>query len=186
MKPALSIWTKPLETFDFLSQRGDTKNRGKINVIFFLSSMTAGFSNAYGFYQLIGNHYVALIIGLIFSGLIGLLIYNTLFTYTIWIFSKLLQGKASINQIRLTIAYALIPNILQLIFGLIKIIPATITNDYQLIAAQNPIMTFVIWLFYIRILVYGLAFFNKYTYGYALLTIFLPAFLFEGLLHLIR
>jgi hypothetical protein len=180
MKPILSIWIKPLKTFDFLAQREEGKNH--INLIFFLVSMTAGFSSANDLYKLFeGNYFVALIAGLILFGLFGLLFLNTLFTYSIFWFSKLFQGKASKSQIRLVIAYSLIPNLIHLIIGLILIVPATKTNNIELITYQNPITTVVLWIFSIRILLFGLAFFNKYSYGYALLTIIIPAAIFEGI-----
>lgn len=187
MKPILSIWIKPLKTFDYLAQREDEKNNININIIFFLVSMTAGFSSANDIHRLFeGNYYISLLFGLILSGLFGLLFLNTLFTYSIWGISKLFQGKADKNQIRLVIAYSLIPNQIHLIIGLILIVPALITNNVELITYQNPITVFVLWIFTLRILLFGLAFFNKYSYGYALLTIVIPAAIFQGILYWIK
>ncbi len=187
MTPIFSVWIKPLKTFKFLAQRDDDKNNANINVIFFLVSMTAGFSSANDIQKIFeGNYFAALIIGLIISGLLGLLFFNTLFTYCIWGISKLLQGKANKNQIRLALAYALVPSLIHLIIGLIMIVPATILNDIELITYQNPITKFVLWIFTIRILVYGLAYFNKYAYAYALLTFIIPAAIFEGILYWIK
>lgn len=187
MKPILSIWIKPLKTFDYLAQRENEKNNININIIFFLVSMTAGFSSANDIHRLFeGNYYISLLFGLILSGLFGLLFLNTLFTYSIWGISKLFQGKADKNQIRLVIAYSLIPNLIHLIIGLILIVPALITNNVELITYKNPITVFVLWIFTLRILLFGLAFFNKYSYGYALLTIVIPAAIFQGILYWIK
>jgi hypothetical protein len=187
MKPIFSIWIKPLKTFDFLAQQENEKNSNSINIIFFLVSMTAGFSSANDIHRLFeGNYYVALIAAMILSGLFGLLFLNTVFTYCILWTSKLFQGQASKNQIRLVIAYSLIPNLVHLIVGLVLIVPAIIINDINLITYQNPITMFVLWIFTLRILLFGLAFFNKYSYGYALLTIIIPAVVIQGILYWIK
>lgn len=187
MKPVFSIWIKPLKTFDFLAQRENKKNNININIIFFLVSMTVGFSNATDIRILFeGNYYVALIVAMIFSGLFGLLFFNTLLTYSILWTSKLFQGKASKNQIRLVIAYSLIPNLIHLIIGLILIVAAIIINDIGLITYQNVITIFVLRFFTLRILLFGLAFFNKYSYGYALLTIVIPAAILQGIFYWIK
>jgi hypothetical protein len=187
MKPILSIWIKPLKTFDYLTQLEDERNNININIIFFLVSMTAGFSSANDIHRLFeGNYFVALFFGLLLSGLFGLLFLNTLFTYSIWGISKLFQGKADKNQIRLVIAYSLIPNLIHLIVGLILIVPALITNNFELVSYQNPITVFVLWIFMLRILLFGLAFFNKYSYGYALLTIVIPSAIIQGILYWIK
>lgn len=187
MKPIFSIWFKPLKTFDFLAQQEIEKNNNNINIIFFLVSMTAGFSSANDIHKVFeGNYYVALIAAMIFSGLFGLLFLNTVFTYSILWTSKLFQGKASKYQIRLVIAYSMIPNLIHLIIGLILIVPAIIVNDIGLISYQNPITLIVLWIFTLRILLFGLAFFNKYSYGYALLTIVIPAVILQGILYWIK
>jgi hypothetical protein len=187
MKPIFSIWIKPLKTFDFLAQQEDEKNNININIIFFLVSMIAGFSSANDIHKLFeGNYYVALIVGMIFSGLFGLLFLNTVFTYSILWTSKLFRGNASKNQIRLVIAYSLIPNLIHLIIGLILIVLAIIINDIELITYQNPATIIVLWIFTLRILLFGLAFFNKYSYGYALLTFVIPGAIFQGILFWIK
>lgn len=185
MKPIFSIWFRPRKTFDSLAQRGD-KNNANINVIFFLISMSAGFPLANDFKIIFEiNYYVALVFALILSGLSGLLILNTLFTYSIWGVSKLFEGKATKYQIRLVLAYSLVPNLIPLISGLILIVPAVVLNDIELITNQNPIATFIIWIFTTRIILIGLAFFNKYSYGYALLNIIIPIGILQGILYLL-
>jgi len=129
---------------------------------------------------------VALVIALIFSGLFGLLFISTVLTYSIWGISKLLEGKATKDQIRLVLAYSFVPNLIPLISGLILIIPAVILNDIELISIQNPIATFIIWIFTTRILLIGLSFYNKYSYGYALLNIIILIGILQGILYLVK
>lgn len=186
MKPIFSIWIRPRKTFDSLAQRGD-KNNINNNVIFFLVSMSAGFSSANDINKIFeGNYYFALVFALILSGIVGLIFINTLITYSIWGISKLFEGKATKNQIRLVLAYSLVPNLIPLIIGLILIVPAIILNNIELITYQNPTTTIIIWIFTIRILLIGLAFFNKYSYGYAILTIIIPSVIFQRIVYWIN
>lgn len=187
MKPIFKILIKPKETFDYLAQQDDDKNNVDSNLLFFLVSLTAGFSITDDINRLIeGNYFIGLLIGLILSGIFGLLFFNTIITYSFLWTSKIFQGKADKNQIRVAIAYSLVPALIQLIFGIIMIVPAIILKDLELIAYQNPIIKFVIWILTIRILLFGLAFFNKYSYGYALLTFVIPTAIFEGILYSIK
>ncbi len=160
MKPIVSIWIKLLKTFDFLAQRNFEEISFDINLIFFLVSVTAGLSSLpelYGVFD--ANLFVILFFSLLFIGMLGVLFFNTLLTYVLWGVGKILfQGKATRNQIRMVLAYSVVPNLIHLIIGLIFIIPATILNDPELIAYQNPLTAFVIWFFRIRILLFGLAF----------------------------
>lgn len=187
MKPLFSIWTKTLNTFDFLAQQEDKKNNSNINIILFLVSMTGGFSTANDIQKLFeGNYYVALLAAMLISGFLGLFFFKTVFTYCILWTSKLLKGKANKNQIRLVIAYSMIPNLIHLIIGMVLIVLAIIINDKGLITYENPITMVVLWIFTLRIFLFGLAFFNKYSYGYALLTIVIPVTIVQGILYWIK
>ena len=182
MRPILSIWVKPRQTFELLAERDATENNKMIRILFFLTSMVAGFSSAKNFSELFGgNIYVGLFIALLFSGLLGLFLWNTIFSFIIWGVGKIFQGKATKDKIKLVIAYSLIPNLVHLIIGLILVILAVIMNNTGLINYQNPITLFVLWIFTFRILIIGLAFFNKYSYGYAVLTVLIPGAIIQGL-----
>ncbi|MFV0270009.1 MAG: hypothetical protein ACK5HT_23055 [Draconibacterium sp.] len=61
------------------------------------------------------------------------------------------------------------------------LIPAIILDNSELIGYQHPVTIYVFWILAFRILVIGLAYFNKYSYGYAILTIFIPAAIIQGL-----
>jgi hypothetical protein len=182
MRPILLIWIKPRQTFELLAERDATENNKMIRILFFLTSMVAGFSSAKNFSELFGgNIYVGLFIALLFSGLLGLFLWNTIFSFIIWGVGKIFQGKATKDKIKLVIAYSLIPNLVHLIIGLILVILAVIMNNTGLINYQNPITLFVLWIFTFRILIIGLAFFNKYSYGYAVLTVLIPGAIIQGL-----
>ena len=186
MKPIFSIWIKTRQTFQYIEKRSKNENDFIIHILFFLSSMYAGFSMSFDFNKILGheiNYYVVLIISLLVSGLIGLFSYKYVLSYIILGAAKIFQGKASINEIRLAIAYAIIPNLVHLVIGLILIIPAIILDNKGLIGYQHPITIYLLWIFTLRILVIGLAYFNKYSFGYALLTVIIPAAFLQGLLY---
>ena len=187
MKPILAIWIKPRQTFQVLEERGEEKNNIMVNSLFFLTSMTTGFSNAIDFNKLIGgNYYISLVVALIVSGLFGLFLWNTLFSWIIYMSSKLFEGKATKEEIKLTLSYSLAPNLVHLAIGLILIIPAIAMNNKELINFHHPIITFGLWIIAFRALLFGLAYFNKYSYGYALLTVLIPAAIIQGLVYGIK
>ncbi len=148
--------------------------------------MYAGFSMSFDINKILGleiNYYVALIISLFVSGLLGLFTYKYILSYIIWGAGKIFQGKATINKIRLALACSIIPNLVHLLIGLILLIPAIILDNNGLIGYQHPVTIYVLWVFTFRILVIGLAYFNKYSFGYAILTIIIPAAIMQGLIY---
>lgn len=184
MIPILSIFIRPLKTFEVLAQKDNDKNH--VNLIFFFASMVAGISSINDLYLVFENYYLAVFVGLLFSGLLGVVILTTLTTFVIWGLSRLFEGKATMDQIRLVIAYSMIPNLISLIFGMSMIGLALIKSDYDLIGYKNMITTIVLWIFTIRIIITGLMYFNKYSYGYAILTIFIPPVIFTLILIMIK
>ena len=186
MKSIFSIWIKTRLTFQLIEKRDENENDFMIHILFFLTSMYAGFPMSFDINKILGleiNYYVVLIISLLFSGLLGLFAYKYIFSYVIWGAGKIFQGKASINKIRLALAYSVIPNLVLLLIGLILIIPAIILDNNGLIGYQHPVTLYVLWIFTVRILVIGLAYFNKYSFGYAILTIVIPTAIMQGVLY---
>ncbi len=187
MRPIFSIWIKPLKTFELLQDRNEIKNDSMIAILFFLGSMAAGFSGIPSINKLFGGeNYFVIIISLFVIGFFGLFLWYYVFSFIIWTSSKIFQGKATLKEIRLTIAYSLVPNLVHLIIGLIMFIPAIMLDNIGLINYQHPITYYILWIFALRIIIIGLAHFNKYSYGYALLTIFIPAAILQGLAYGIK
>ncbi|MFV0591408.1 MAG: YIP1 family protein [Draconibacterium sp.] len=182
MKPIFSIWTKTRQTFQFLGERDQKENERMINVLFFLASMFAGFSVAFNVsetYEI--SYYLVLPFAFIAVGLMGILMWKFVFAYIVWGVGKIFQGKASIDEIRLVLAYAVVPNIVLLLIALVMLIPAIILDNSELIAYRHPVTIFVLWFFAFRIFVIGLAYFNKYSLVYAFLTAIIPTVAIQGL-----
>ncbi len=187
MKPIFSIWTKTKKTFQFLEERDDESNSTMITVLFFLSAMVVGFPNSHDIHKIIGgNYYLSLLVSLFVSGLVGVTIYNYIFSYVILGVSRLFKGKASIDRIRLVFAYSLIPNLIILLVGLVMIIPALVLDDKSLVGYNHPIANYILWIVTLKIMVVGLKYFNKYSYLFAALTVVMPVAFVQGLLYLIR
>jgi len=149
--------------------------------------MAAGFSNARDIILLLGiNYFLGLFVALLLSGFFGLFFYKFILSQIYWAIGKVFQGKATKKETQLVLAYSLVPNLIYLIIGLIMIIPALLTNNLGLINYQHPVTIYVLWIFSFRILIYGLACFNKFSYGYALLTAILPFAILQVIIYSIR
>jgi len=77
--------------------------------------------------------------------------------------------------------YSALPFLIYPVLAFILIIPAAQTGNIELILHPPYIVAFVCWILSIRILIYGLSRFNKYTYGYAILNVLFLGVLFESI-----
>lgn len=128
------------------------------------------------------HQFLGIAIGVLFSGLLGILVIRILMALTYWGIGKLFKGKATKRQVQLVVAYSLIPYLIYPVIGLIMIIPALITHNTELVLVRHTFTYLVVYLLSLRNLLYGLAYFNKFSYGYALLTVLIP----PGILALIQ
>ena len=180
MRPLLSIWIYPIKTFEYLSNREDSENRQMINILSMLISIGIGIPRLKEFSKLTEqNKYIGLIIGIVLFGLVGLIVFKYLLTWSYWAIEKIFKGIATVDQVQLVVAYSMIPSLIYLVIGLILIIPAVITQNFDLIFYQHPSTYFVVSVLSIRNLVYGLSYFNKFSYGYGLLTVLIPTVFVE-------
>ena len=186
MRPLFSIWTNPRKTFEFLEKREETRNRNAVNTLVFLGSMTAGLTNANDIIMVLHiNPSIGFLIAMIMAGLIGLLLFHYVATPILLLTSKLFQGKAKFKEIKLTIAYSQVPNLLYLVIGLITVVISLISGESVTLNYGNNLTFYILWLFSFSIVIYGLAYFNKYSYGYALLTLLIPIALIQGTIYLV-
>lgn len=191
MNPLFSIWLKPTKTFEFLAAQSQDKTDRMINWLFFVIPMSAAFSGGPEIVGLSGeNYFFGLIISMILLGIIGFCFGKYVFSRALWACSKLFQGKATKKEVQLVLACGLIPELVFLVTGLVLMIPATILNNFDLIGFRHPVTMFILAIFILRIVILGLSKFNKYSYGYAVLTIFIPGTILQGLVlgikHLIQ
>ncbi len=180
MNPILSIWTKPLETFSYLKQRSIDGKDNHIEYLIAILTTCIAFpalisrTNTYDVPKILGFTLV-----LIIFPLMGLFIFKYVFSWLIWKMGKILQGKATLPEVQLVVAYSLIPYLIYIAVVLVLIIPALGSGKMNLILIPGPLTHLVISIFAFRNFIYGLSYFNKYTFGYAVLNLIFISALFE-------
>lgn len=194
MKTLLTIWIHPIRTFWYLEKNEDSGTKFKIDLLFYLGTLAMAIpvapqsiskyiskSDLPGILWII----VSLIAAMV-SAFIGALVFKYVHSYVMWIIGKLLQGKASKFQIQLVLAYAMIPGLISLFFSLVLMIMALVMNDINILTYQNPFTLFLIWVFGLRTLIFGIATFNRFSYGYALLNLVIAIGLIQGTMMLLK
>lgn len=187
MRPLFSIWIKPKETFKYLAEKEIEDTKINIDYLFAFIALSISFPSLIDIAKLVENFKIFGYIFFAFTiGALGVIIFKFVYSFILWGISKLLQGKASIYEIRLVFAYSLIPNLIHLLIGLFLIIPAVLTKNFNLVLYQHPLTLFVVWIFTVRSLIFGLSYFNKFSYGYAVLNLVIPAAIIEAIYLIIR
>lgn len=194
MRTILTIWTQPKKTFEYLDKNGAPGFKNNVDVLFYIGSLALalpGIPQMVLKYKALND--LPMIFGILFSiigcmvgAFFGALIFKYVHSYLLWIIGKGLQGQASKSQVQLVIAYSLIPGLISLLISIILIIIALFLNDINVIGYQNPLTLFIIWIFAARTLIYGIATFNRFTYGYALLNLVICITLIQGIQLLIK
>jgi len=190
MKTILTIWTQPGKTFEYLDNNKDPILENNLNILIYLGSLAMVLPQIPQMvlkYKALNDQSVVIsiflaLIGCLAGALLGILIFKYIHSFMFWIIGKALQGKASRAQVQLVIAYALIPGLVSLFISCILIIIALFMNDIAIIGYQNPLTLFIIWIFGVRTLIYGIARFNRFSYGYALLNLILTVTLMQGIM----
>ena len=189
MRTILTIWTQPRKTFEYLDKEIEPGLKINVDILFYLGSLAIalpgipqmvlknqalnGHSIVYSiFISLMGSLFIAFFIALLFK---------YVHSFMLWAIGKALQGKATMVQVQLVIAYAMIPGLISLFISCVLVIIALFLNDINVIGYQNPLTLFIIWIFGARTLIYGIATFNRFSYGYALLNLVVSVTLIQGI-----
>jgi len=182
MKPFLSIWTKPKETFVYLAGKNILDRENYLNYLFLLIPLSVYLPKLNDIPKLfVGYEVYGYFVTTVFLTLIGFLTFKYIFSFFIWKIGKLFKGEATYAEIQLVLAYSLIPTLIHLVIAVVFIIPAIQSGNADSILNQHPATFLVIALFTLRNLISGLAYFNKYSYGYAVLNIFILGAIFEAI-----
>lgn len=190
MRTILTIWTQPKKTFEYLENDENSGLKINLDILFYLGALALslpGIPQMVLKYKALNELPVVFgilisFIGCIVSAFFGALIFKHVHSYLLWIIGKGLQGQASKSQVQLVLAYSMLPGLISLPISIILIIVALFLNDINVISHQNPLTLFIIWIFAARTLIYGIATFNRFTYGYALLNLFISVTLIQGIL----
>lgn len=111
------------------------------------------------------------------------------YSYLLWRLGQGFGGKARFEQIRNTVLLSMLPTIVNLPFAIIYTGIAIMKNDFSLASHQSTLVNWIIWLVGFRILVAGIARFNRFSKTQTLIVWFLTALFltaFLGLIYLAR
>jgi len=175
MKPIISIWLKPRKTFEYLVNLDYNKLCNKLDTSLILISISlslTSFLREYKNISELGPMYFILIV--LFTIFFAFLFIKYVYAYILLLFSKLFQGKANITQIRIALIYSLLPFLVYLIISVGLIITSAIIRDTSILDYQSPLTYYILGIVALRTIIIGLAYYNKYSYGYGLLTILIP------------
>ena len=187
MKPFFSIWIKPLETFKNLEERRVAGKDNYIEYLFALISLSLYLPQFNDISKFAGaDKPLGFVVVFTLAPILGLLIYKYVISYILWQLGKMLHGKATLDEIRMVLAYSLIPALIHLVIVAIFIIPAIQSGNLNLILNQHPATFIIILIFILRNLILGLSYFNKFSFGYAVLTITISGVIFETISLLVK
>ena len=188
MQTLLTIWTQPKKTFEYLDNNNGIVGGINLDLLYYLGSLSLvipGIPTIVSKYDTKGEPVALLIIialsAAIFGALFLRLLLKFVHSYVLWKVGKVLEGKASKSQVQMVIAYSLVPGLISLLFSLVLIIVAIFMNDINIVGYQNPLTLFIIWIFGFRTLIYGLARFNRFSYGYAIINVIFVATMFQAI-----
>lgn len=187
MRPLLSIWTKPTETFEYLSERrlsGKENHLGFLIVLISYSLYLARFEEYSK--PIDGSALAGFFVSFTIAPVAGLIAFRYIYPFFVWKIGKIFKGKATFDEIQLVLVYSSLPLLIYPVLAFIFIVPYAITNNMNLILHPHGIVAFVCSILSIRIAIYGLSRFNNYTYGYSVLNIFILGAFFEAISLLLK
>ncbi len=182
MRPILTIFTKTRKTFEYLDGFSNDKLTGKINLLLFFISIGIGYKFAIDVYELVENNIVLIfVLSIPFAGFIFIVMTRFLFTSMVWGLGRLLNGKAKHKDIQVAFAFSLTPLILKSIFLTFIVVIGIVKNDLTIINYNNYLIDILLSLLCLRIIIIGVSYYNKFSYGYALINILVLGVILEGL-----
>jgi CBS domain containing-hemolysin-like protein len=184
MRTFLTIWTKPTETFEYLVKKEKDDLDFYLNTLFFLGSLAMVLPGIVGTSTISDVfEFTYLILRLTVASFACLLIFKYFLVSLFWNIGKILQGKASRYEVRIVLAYSMIPSMISLSLSCILMI---IANDMTVMSNMHQGSILLIWLVGAHILILGIAKFNKFTFGYTMINIFLAITLMQALALLLK
>ena len=174
MNPYKTIWFKTSKTYDFVLK--ENHEIFGLDYIAFIVVLIVSIPHSLNYFYNSNNEELFFSILLFVIGTFGGAIILALFiVFIYWGFGKILQGRATRRQIRKVYFLSLLPFVFVSIFVLIRAV-VLITYDkpyfemsYGIYVAQT-----IAVILHLRFFVIGLSKVQQYSYGYAILNIFIP------------
>lgn len=107
------------------------------------------------------------------------LVYGTGYLY--WIIAKSFKGSSSFSEMRSLICYSVLPYSILFIFSIPFVVTGLVQNDPEIIRHDNYLTDIILWLLSFRILMVGLAKYNKFNWMITLTIHFIVASIVGGL-----
>ena len=164
--PYFTVWFSPTKTInDVLSDEIKFSFHYPIIVLAISASFGDDISKEFGF-GLFGSFLVLLLLTSLFYLIIA-------FFIPWWILKagNLLKGKSKLKDLRIVFGLASIPFTLTLAYQLLSL---SIGNYLNYEEVKYPIQ-FIVWIFYIRTLIIGIAKSQKFSYGFAIVNLFISS-----------
>lgn len=108
------------------------------------------------------------------------------FSYSYWIVGKGFKGEAKFIEIRNLFVFSLVPFILYLPISLIFITIDLVRSDNAMITHENYLTQVILWILSFRILITGIAKYNRFSWMIALVNWFIVILVIGGIYYFIR
>ncbi|NEW81859.1 MAG: hypothetical protein GZ094_05805 [Mariniphaga sp.] len=100
MRPLLSIWTKPTETFEYIAERRLAGKENHIGFLIVLISYSIYLARFEEYSKPIsGSALAGFIVSFTITPLMGLLCFKIIYPYFVWKTGKIFNGKATFQEI---------------------------------------------------------------------------------------
>jgi hypothetical protein len=180
MNPCVAIWTKPRATIDYVASR--RWGGGAQFLPFALVGINGVATEDFLLFLPIENFATAALFIVLVGSLIGVLV-SLIWTRILHLSGKIWNGRASIRSVEKVFALAFVPEIIITIHW-ISMALANPNHDIQpnVYSPLYFICNIITW----RIMLIGLARTQKFSYGTAIVSIFLPYFTLATIVALVK
>ena len=123
------------------------------------------------------------IILILLGSFFGAFIFQLIWVNLLWLSGKIFQGKAQKEHIRIILAFACLPYVIDLFFVIVILILSIINNEFEVENFYvNNLSSFIVWILMIRFLILGLSRAQKFSYIYAVFSILIPSVALSGII----
>ena len=185
MKPLITIWYKPSETFDYLLEKKTQNN--SIYFIFYLIGLIIAIPSILNSNLFRTMSPIAVVFAIIIAIVIAGLSLQYLWVFIFWIFGQIFHGKATNEEIRIVFVYSSIPLLFKtflLIFQVVNYMQGQI--QYENIGLYNNLTNLLLLVIFLRFFVIGLSKVQKFSYLYAMLNFLLPMMIIGLIMFFVR
>jgi len=105
--------------------------------------------------------------------------------YCYWIACKAFRGLSSYLEMRTLIAFSMLPFVIQFAINIPFVVVGLLKNDVSIIAHDNNLSRLILWLLSFRIIMVGIAKYNKFNWMITLFTYMITTSVLGGFAYLL-